>query len=678
MATISHMHSARLSYNHFERMSIETMCVIHSKGDTSLWIGGRVPVILCSVFVLFTAVAREAPAAEPVWVPAIDSARVLRSGKWQVTRFRYAAADHLQTSEDGASLEFRFAGTGLVLRQGAHAVPAYGVPNLGKLVITIDNQDVRIIHPRGTARELVLARGLKDGEHVARIEHRSDEGFSGCRIEGFFVLKQPTGDLRFTVSGEENAYLVDIRAVLKHGSKVVRNALVRNWLTGQCSLAGLPPGDGYTLELRAAGWKPHCIENITIKEFTETSLTSVFLHREDATRIVRFRFPALNRPAIRKPGESFRARFLGPDTGIDEVRVERSVGPAVISRTLAFEEDVAAAFYYDREIVVTLPADMPEGLYDLTVKLTGSQWAGICRSPRSVYVVKSYPEDPVFMTFGHLDTSGQYQAEYLQRLAGIANLLSPDMVLISTAVNPAYISGALSILRMPYLINFGNHQFYGHEKWYGEPVGIVDYGPGLAILRFGLPWHVDLSQADSLLSARAGARIKVINAFEHNAPESFLDRHRINLIHEAHGPGKKVMDIGATPTRRVGKVNSSSFRIVRFQDGRVVSCTYNNDGTAPIPFGREETPPLRSAFTPANDGKHSTVTGTITNTLTERYPNATLAFAMPNGNYVTDRGRIESSLISDDKKYCVLTVRLDVPASSDVSATIRPAKLAPY
>ena len=76
---------------------------------------------------------------------------------------------------------------------------------------------------------------------------------------------------------------------------------------------------------------------------------------------------------------------------------------------------------------------------------------------------------------------------------------------------------------MPYAINFGNHQFYGHERWYGDPVGMIDYGPDLCILNFGHAWHVDLSKAEALLASRADTRIKVINAYEPNAPvEDFL------------------------------------------------------------------------------------------------------------------------------------------------------------
>ncbi|MBT4138772.1 MAG: hypothetical protein HOE48_12695 [Candidatus Latescibacteria bacterium] len=276
----------------------------------------------------------------------------------------------------------------------------------------------------------------------------------------------------------------------------------------------------------------------------------------------------------------------------------------------------------------------------------------------------------MFITFGHLDTQGQYQAEYERRLSEIANLIAPDMVLISNAVNPAYISGVHLALEMPYVITFGNHQIHGHERWYGDPVGIVDYGPDLSILNFGHPWHVDLSQADALLTSRAKTHTKVINALEHNAPvETFLNKHNVQLIHDAHGPGKKVMTIGTTPTLRVGKLSSSSFRVVRFKNGRVESATYQGDEVAPIPFDREETPPLNVAFDPANDGTHNTVTATITNKLEDAFPNCRVTFVLPAGDYEIDNGHIETLITSDDGKYTVLSVQVDAPQKSTTHIT---------
>jgi hypothetical protein len=251
----------------------------------------------------------------------------------------------------------------------------------------------------------------------------------------------------------------------------------------------------------------------------------------------------------------------------------------------------------------------------------------------------------------------------------MTNLLAPDVVLCSTACNPAYISGALAGLDMPYVINFGNHQFPGHEAWYGKPVGLIDCGPHVSILNFGHPWHTDKSRAEALLASRPNTAIRVINAFESNAPLDLLDRHQVRMIHDAHGIGQKVMDLGSTPTRRIGKSNSESFRVVRFRDNRVESCTYNGHETAPIPFGRESYPPLSVSFSHPNDGTQANNTATIRNGLADAYPNGRVTFVVPSGEYRVTGGRLESQILSDGGRFRVLHVRVDVPANDSIEIT---------
>jgi len=616
--------------------------------------------------------ALQAEANEPLdgSISAFDERRVTRKGKWTATSFRNAAQRHLHTTESGASLKCRFVGTGVVIRLAGHAVPAYGSPNLGRIEVLLDGEKARTLYPRSSPREIVVRRGLEPGEHTLRVEHVADDDGAGCRIEGFRVLSDPAGNLDFTISGEEQAFLVDVRAVLRRGGTLIRDSYVRNWLTGGCRLAGLPPGEGYAIEVSAAGWQTKRVEGISIAPNGTTTLPPFHLVRSDETRIERFRFPALNRPAIQQPGQTFRARFLGFDTTIDRVTLRRSVGPAVISRKLKFEEDRFRAFYYDREVVARLPDDIAPGAYDLLIHVTGGRRTGVCRSPQSVHVVASFPTDPVFVTFGHLDTWGQHQAEYLSRLVDTINLIAPDAVLISNAVNPAYVSGALSGLDMPYVINFGNHQFAGHEKWYGDPVNVVSFGPNLSILNFGHPWHTDRTRADGLLAAAGG--LKVINAFEHNAPVDWLDRHKVRLVHDAHGPGKRVLDIGSTPTRRVGKTNSNSFRVVRFDNGHVTSCTYNGHETAAIPFARKAASPLRVDFSPSNDGTSRSVTATLTNDYLDGFSQARVTFVLPVGEYEVNGGRIDTAVTSDDGRYTVLNARANVSAQESLLVRVSP------
>ncbi|MFC1562728.1 hypothetical protein ACFL4Z_01600 [candidate division KSB1 bacterium] len=636
-----------------------------------------VMLFTCVFMIVFYQINCGKDRADSDWIPAIDTERVKQYGSWSEASFRYAEYKHLRTDENGAALECVFNGRGVVLCMDNNAVPAYGSPNLGKLIITIDGGKQQVVYPRVTAKEIAVARNLENGEHRLRLEHYSEDEMSGCRIIGFRIFTEASGELEFAINGEKNEYLVDVRAVLTRDEEIVRNTLVRNWLTGRCRVAGLPPGDDYTLELSAAGWKSVRVDKITINAGSETKLPPIFLYREDATENRWINYPALCRTAVRKPGESFRSQIINSrfasGARIKGVMLKRSVGPATISRILTFQEDSSAEFYYNREVIVNLPSEMPVGLYDLIFEVSYQGDILNLVSPRSVYIVSNYPENPVLLTFGHLDTGAQYQAEYLQRLADIANIIAPDIVLNSNAVNPAYISGALSILDMPYVITFGNHQFHGHESWYGEPVGIIDYGSDICILNFGLPWRVDLSKAHSLLQSRINARCKIINAYENNAPvESFLDRYEISLLHDAHGTGKKVMEIGATPTVRVGKVNSSSFRVVRFQGNRIISCTYKGDEIAPIPFSREEGPPLRVEFFPANDGTNKIVKATITNDWEEDFPKCRVVFVLPNGEYITNRGYIKSSIVSDDEKYVVLSVREDIPAQSKINITVKP------
>ena len=143
------------------------------------------------------------------------------------------------------------------------------------------------------------------------------------------------------------------------------------------------------------------------------------------------------------------------------------------------------------------------------------------------------------------------------------------------------------------------------------------------------------------------------------------------MIHDAHGIGKKVMDLGATPTRRIGKTNSESFRVVRFRDTRVESCTYNGHETAPIPFPRESAPPISVSFRHPNDGTQSTNTATITNQLLEAYPNGRVTFVVSAGKCEVNGGRRESQVLSDDGRFQVLSIRVDIPARGSAVINVR-------
>jgi hypothetical protein len=602
------------------------------------------------------------------WIPAIDQDHIIRKGSWQEASFRYAEHKHLRSTADGSSLRFSFQGTVVMIRLGQHAVPAYNRPNLGALTIQVDSGKEKIIYPLNEPREIVLARNLPYDWHTILIKHKATNGDSMVCIEAFGYSFETTGELTFSLTGKNNAYLVDTRAILTKDDNQIANRLVRNWLTGQCRLSGLPPGKGYCLEIHAIGWISSFIDDIEIKAGKETVLSPVYLDAAPPEVDKRWIFPKIGRQTIKKPGEIFRTRFQAPSHIIKSMQIEYKIGSATFSRKLNFEEDEDSAYLYDREFLVSIPGNTPPGLYDLKVQAyrpeQGDEYA-LC-SFSSVMIVNDYPTNPVFMSWGHLDTQGQFQAEYLCNMAEIANLVGADMVLMACACNPAYIAGALSTLDIPYTVNFGNHKFEGFEQWFGPQENIIDFGPDLCILNRSLPWHESTALTNALFSERPNARIKIINAFEHNAPIDLLDTHKIALLHDGHGIGTRVMKMGNTPTQRVGKVNAESFRIIRFKDGKVISSTYMNDPVAPIPFPRGSVKPLRVSIDPPANGFNQEITITISNDLSEAFPNCRVTALMPSGQYICQGGKIEDAIVSDCKKFSKVIIRADMPAETQI------------
>jgi len=369
----------------------------------------------------------DARAVDQFW-PANDASRINRSGEWRWTSHRYAADSALVTTQDGAALEFTFQGRTLVLVLDTLTPPNnYGPPELGAVDVFVDGAKQTTVRPRDSAGEVTLVRSAASSSHRVRLVHRTDNGGVGVRLRGIRVADGVTGDVALVVTGERNDALADVRAVFTREGRVVRDTLMRNLLTGACRLAGLPPGTGYTLELKAAGWRTFRTEGVQVPAGGETVLPPVYLPRERDVPQDAFTYPSFGYPAVRRPGETFRARFEGNRSEIRSVRLVRRQGPAVISRRAEFVEDKAAAFYYHREGTVSVPADTPPGTYDLEVELTGDRGAEMLRSPRSVAVVTRFPSDPVFVSWGHLDTWGQYQAEYVERLAAVANLRSEEL-----------------------------------------------------------------------------------------------------------------------------------------------------------------------------------------------------------------------------------------------------------
>jgi hypothetical protein len=635
---------------------------------------------LLTIVVLIASLAYSSNAAErtatPIptawsWISATNSDSVKKDGSWQNDQFRYAHSAHLKSYQDGAELTIAFSGTAIGIRLAGQNTPEYsgqGAASQGLLVCSIDGTVAKTVYCTQAGREHLVAHGLKPGDHILKIRHAAVNNQTGCRIDGFWTLPAATGSVTFQLTGERSQFLTDCRLIVVQGDKIIRSTIARNWISGTCSLL-LPAGTNYQIAMQAFGWQSVSSSAFDIAANTETTLTMPFLKRTASTIPYRFRYPSINNQAIRSRGSTFRARFLGFTATIKCVRIKRKIGDKTISRLLEFRELSDRADYYDREVEVMIPADTPIGIYGLEIAIEGSGRTSVAKSPRSVAIITNYTQNPRFVSWGHLDTSGQYQAEYLQRLCSMANIIAPDMVLASNCVNPAYISGAMASLRSPYMVNFGNHQMPGHKHWYGADIQIVPLTPQINVLNYALPWFHGTEAASGLFNRYPDATYNIINGFESNAPIEFLNQHKVRLIHDAHGLGSKAMIIDGTQTQRVGKTNSNSFRVIQFKDGKVESCTYNDHPTAPVPFARTQVMPLRVKQTVDND----TYTATVTNELKMDFKGATIRFLVPaTVTYQTTTGKIISTALSDDKSTLEIIVSLDIPQETTFSVQLSP------
>ena len=81
---------------------------------------------------------------------------------------------------------------------------------------------------------------------------------------------------------------------------------------------------------------------------------------------------------------------------------------------------------------------------------------------------------------------------------------------------------------------------------------------------------------------------------------------------------------------------------------------------------------MRVIFGPADDGRPTRRRAVVTNTLKDAFPNGRIEFVLPKGSYSAEKGRIESAIVSDDGRFVVLTVRVDIPAAGSVTVDVSP------
>ncbi|TVS20443.1 MAG: hypothetical protein EA424_03940 [Planctomycetaceae bacterium] len=657
------------------------------------------------------------------------------TGAWDEHIFRqsFPARRHLHTEEDGAAIERVFDTPGLVLVLETHRPYVYsGNLNNGLLEIAIDGEVTQVIQPLTEANEIVLYRGRAPEPRDVRVRHLdAPNGGRGARIIGFRQLDEPSADLAFFLTAEAGDLLVDARITVKDGGDILRSVVQRNWMSGMIRLAGLPPGEGYMLRIEALGWETVTLPLPPLHANSERLLTPIHLPLDAELLTQGFQRPRLGYPAVKRPGDELEVRFAPHEHGeyvdILELRWDQRVGKARRSVTLWEGPETAPAEGF--RMTIALPDAPLDGMGDLVADVRGPQGVFTWRAPQGLHMRERFPEQPVFLVCGHLDTWGHYQGEYLAVLAELANLIEPDAVLISNEVHPAYTAGGFKKLHVPHLVNIGNHSFgyeespsyldadgarrpgpafplslslgqveqgYAHrephyawrhaanrvfDRWYGDPMGVFEIGPDIAVLNYGWSWEPTYNQeaidaARDLFAPYRNRRIRVLNAYESEPPREFLEHFGFALVHSAHA-WPRARNMHADDPRQVrghhfsiddgamtfiGKRTSDTFWVVRFADDRVASMTYAGHDTQPWPLDRHGVAPLRVQFDDdvAASGLHR---ARLINEYRESFDACRIDWVLPQGRYEVRGGTVHHSWNSDDGEWTVLTVRTGAPAN---------------
>lgn len=615
---------------------------------------------------------------ETVAENVIDETNIRKLGKWSLNALRGSSTKALTPLENNSALEFSFFGDHLVICFDTLITPNYEEISDFYLEIHLDGTFYKKIHPLSCPNEVRIIDSVENKTHQIRILYFGQPEGHCCRIVHFKTFPYPHGNLLFTINGEANFSLTDVRAILKQGRKIIKNVILRNWLTGQCSLLGIPTATDYTLEILAIGWQTYIKKTIDIYTTQTHVLEPIFLRRCRESSKNRFKYPVFSYPSFCKPSETFRLKFQAYDAIVEEIRLVRYIGPAKISRVCKFTEEGNRAgvfepldknpLYYFCEGFVEVPMVTPAGLYDIEIILCfDNNRKEKIISCKCVCVLREFAKNIVLMNYGHMDAWGQYVTEHLQHLISIANILNPDILLIANACNPAYEAGALLDAEVPFLINFGNHQSPGKDIWFSDTIGVIDYGKEVCIVNFSQSWDRDTSEVEAILEERKSVPCKLIHCYEFGAPiEKILDKYQIKIVHDAHGPGPYIKWLGKTPTLRVGKINNQSFRIIRFKGSEPISYTYQQHASNPIPFKRHQLPPIRIEYEKNNDGTHLENVATIHNDLAETFDAIKLTFIMPRGSYLVSGGQLESTIDCDNQLYSILAIRSTLPANQSI------------
>ncbi len=540
--------------------------------------------------------------------------------------------------------------------------PRYGNFLPCRLRIRVDELPWQVLALATARGETIIAENLLPGKHTIVVE--PVDGIAV--VDAFRFSDTPmAGFVGTIVAGDYSELFTDARIDVFQNETLVRTEYVGRPRLGTFEVLGLPAGV-YRLNIRAAGWIEATLSGLTIEGPG---------HRPDIGLINLTRDPRCggedgqDRPGPRfgntvsvGPADSFRALVNLPGM------IKRA---QLHSRFKSFDLNVSDSRKFPLgqwndvgEATFQLPKNVPSDMYDFIVSFDTKHGEVQRVSGQAVCVRPSLPAAFHVAGCGHMNTWGQQTAEYLTRVADLAQLAGARTLLIANEVNAAYISGALRDLRIPYVVTQGNHTFGRWEDFYGPLSRAHDDGP-LRIVDFGRlpyePWNL----VEAEFRSRPEATNRIVVCYEGFAPISLIQEQDIDLLFDGHSDGLHA-DRSAFPARafHMRAPSQETLRWIPMTHEGMAPDVKTNADVPVLAIPRSGPPPLRTAFQFADDGTADQQVVTITNEYPIEFPQARVRFVLRRGKYDVVGGTIFQTFDSDDGNRTIIDISALVPGKS--------------
>ena len=269
-------------------------------------------------------------------------------------------------------------------------------------------------------------------------------------------------------------------------------------------------------------------------------------------------------------------------------------------------------------ISLRVPATTPHDMYGLRIVQFAAGVAYPTDVEQAVSVREPLPPTYHIAGVGHMNTWGQQTSEYLALVATTAHLAGARHLLIANEVNPAYITGALKDLRIPYLVTNGNHTVGRWLEFFGPRTFAVDDGP-LRLVAFNDRPDQSWRDVEDLLVGRPGASSRVVVAYEGYAPVDMIRRSGVDLLFDGHSTGDHPNRADFPPgTLQMRAPTQETMRWIAMNHGGLAPAVTATNGlvqeiqglgaTSSVPlleFPRTGPAPLRVEYSQPNDGSAS-------------------------------------------------------------------------